>query len=239
MSIFSTLFKSSKPLDFNGTTDWHCHILPGVDDGVETIDDSLAILAEYERMGIERVWLTPHIMDDVPNTVVSLKQRFSELLEQYQGHIILKLAAENMIDNLFFERLKANDVLPIGESQNVLLVETSYFNPPMNNLQKALDRIKEQGYYPLLAHPERYNYIETMADYEQLKGNGIMFQLNLLSLSGYYGKVAKDKAHKLLKLGYYDVFGTDLHSQQQLTNLQHLSLSSDLRNALRRINPSI
>lgn len=239
MSIFSALFTSNKPVDFTGITDWHCHILPGVDDGVETIDDSLAILAEYERMGVERVWLTPHIMDDVPNTVDSLKHRFSELKERYNGHIRIRLAAENMIDKLFIERLESGDLLPIGDKQNVLLVETSYFNPPMNNLQKALERIQAKGYYPLLAHPERYNYLESMTDYDRLKDAGVMFQLNLLSLSGYYGKIAKEKSTKLLKNGQYDAFGTDLHSPQQLAYLKRLSLSSDLRNSLRRIQLDI
>jgi tyrosine-protein phosphatase YwqE len=239
MSIFTALFKSSKPVDFSGITDWHCHILPGVDDGVQSFDDSLAILAEYERMGIERVWLTPHIMDDVPNSVEALKQRFAELKERYNGHVTLKLAAENMMDKLFTERLEAGELLPIGNKQNVLLVETSYFNPPMNNLRRALERIKAKGYHPLLAHPERYNYLESMSEYEVLKEDGVMFQLNLLSLSGYYGKAAKEKSHRLLKMGCYDAYGTDLHSPQQLEHLKRLSLPSDFREALRRIRLDI
>lgn len=238
MSIFSSLFRSSRQFDFKGMTEWHCHILPGVDDGVGNIDDSLAILADYERMGIECVWLTPHIMEDVPNSTTALIERFAELNRRYKGSIRLRLASENMIDKLFTERLEADDVLPIGNRQDMLLVETSYFNPPLN-LDKTLERIKAKGYYPLLAHPERYNYLETMADYDRLKAMGVRFQLNLLSLAGYYGKIARDKSLKLLKAGYYDVFGSDIHRPEQLQDLNRLSLSADSYQSLQQIRTKL
>ena len=100
---------------FEGFTDFHSHILPGVDDGVQTMEESLAILREYESLGVQAVWLTPHIMEDIPNTTAHLKARFSELQAAYTGSVRLYLAAENMLDNLFLERLERNDVLPIGE----------------------------------------------------------------------------------------------------------------------------
>ncbi len=227
MSIFSTLFRTSQKVDFLGFTDWHCHILPGVDDGVETIDETLSILSEYERMGIERVWLTPHIMEDFPNSTSLLRDRFAELKEHYKGNIRLNLAAEHMIDNLFTERLEADDVLPIGEKQNMILVETSYFCPPLR-LHNTLERIKSKGYHPLLAHPERYAYMNSMSEYERLKNMGVLFQLNLLSLAGFYGGDVKEKSCRMLKQGMYDRFGTDLHSQKQLEIFNRLSLSPRL-----------
>ena len=90
---------------FRGFTDWHCHILPGVDDGVQTMEEALQILAEYERLGIKEVWLTPHIMEDIPNTTQHLRERFKELQATYQGNVVLNLASENMLDRLFEERL--------------------------------------------------------------------------------------------------------------------------------------
>ena len=152
---------------FRGFTDWHCHILPDVDDGVQTMDEALQILGEYERLGVKEVWLTPHIMEDMPNTTQHLRARFVELQSAYQGNIALNLASENMLDNLFEERLNKNDLLPIGKAGKHLLVETSYFNPPMD-LQNILLRIKAKGYYPILAHPERYLYMNE-SDYQQLK----------------------------------------------------------------------
>ena len=93
----------------HGFTDWHCHLLPGVDDGVRTLDESLAILASYEQQGIRSVWLTPHIMEDIPNTTALLKARFAELITAYQGPLQLHLAAEHMLDGLFEERLRNRD----------------------------------------------------------------------------------------------------------------------------------
>lgn len=194
---------------FHGFIDWHSHILPGVDDGVQTLDEALQILAEYERLGIKEVWLTPHIMEDIPNTTSHLRERFAELQNAYKGNVILHLASENMLDNLFEERLAKNDLLPIGNNGDHLLVETSYFNPPMG-LQNILMRIKAKGYYPVLAHPERYVYMEK-EDYKRLKALGVKFQLNLPSVAGMYQKDVGKKAAWLLKNGLYDFTGSDLH----------------------------
>ena len=202
---------------FRGFTDWHCHILPGVDDGVQTMDEALQILAEYERLGVKEVWLTPHIMEDIPNTTEKLKMRFAELKTAYQGSVMLHLASENMLDNLFEERLEKNDLLPIGKDGKHLLVETSYFNPPMG-LQNILLRIKAKGYYPMLAHPERYLYMNEN-DYQRLSSMGIEFQLNLFSLFGLYGKEVQKRAKTLQKQGKYDYTGTDLHRMVTLLNV--------------------
>lgn len=195
---------------FQGFTDWHSHILPGVDDGVQTLDESLQILAEYEQLGIQEVWLTPHIMEDIPNTTQHLRTCFAELQSAYTGEIALHLAAENMLDNLFEERLAKNDLLPLGANGKYLLVETSYFNPPMG-LQNILLRIKAKGYYPVLAHPERYMYMDNRY-YEKLKNMGIRFQLNLFSLAELYGAEVREKGEWLLKKDYYDIAGSDIHN---------------------------
>lgn len=144
---------------FRGFTDWHCHLLPGVDDGVQTMEETLQILSLYEQLDVNEVWLTPHIMEDIPNTTSALKARFEDLKTAYQGNIALYLASENMLDNLFKERLEKGDLLPLGKNGKHLLLETSYFNPPMG-LNNILLRIKSKGYTPVLAHPERYNYMD-------------------------------------------------------------------------------
>ncbi len=192
-----------------GFTDWHCHILPAVDDGARSMDESLKMLERYEKLGVKQVWLTPHIMEDIPNTTEALRIRFNELNEKYKGVIALHLAAENMLDNLFDERLEANDLLPIGDAGNHLLVETSYYNPPMD-LLGTLQSIKAKGYHPVLAHPERYRYMDK-TDYRQLHQMGVKFQLNLFSLLEAYGKEAKVKAHMLLAMGMYTLMGSDVH----------------------------
>lgn len=193
-----------------GFTDHHSHILPGVDDGVKKMEVSLKVLERYEQIGIAEVWCTPHVMEDIPNTTEGLKTRFAELQEAYQGPIKLHLAAEYMMDALFEERLEQGDLLPLGTEGNQVLVETSYFNPPMD-LDGLLRRIKQKGLHPMLAHPERYVYMRKER-YKELNGNRIRFQLNLSSLAGAYGPEAKDKALWILKQGYYDIAGSDLHS---------------------------
>ena len=210
---------------FRGFVDWHCHILPGVDDGVQTMDETLHILAAYERLGIREVWLTPHIMEDIPNPTARLRERFAELLAAYKGNVVLNLAAENMLDKLFEERLEQGDLLPLGKDGRHLLVETSYFNPPMG-LDDILRRIQAKGYYPLLAHPERYIYMEEN-DYARLKSMHIKFQLNLFSLMDLYGKEARKRAKELQSKGMYDYIGTDLHRIAVLNNLLEKRNPSD------------
>ena len=210
---------------FRGFVDWHCHILPGVDDGVQTMDEALHILAAYERLGIREVWLTPHIMEDIPNPTARLRERFAELLAAYKGNVVLNLAAENMLDKLFEERLEQGDLLPLGKDGRHLLVETSYFNPPMG-LDDILRRIQAKGYYPLLAHPERYIYMEEN-DYARLKSMHIKFQLNLFSLMDLYGKEVRKRAKELQSKGMYDYIGTDLHRIAVLNNLLEKRNSSD------------
>lgn len=195
---------------FEGFTDWHSHILPGVDDGVRTVEEALEILRLYEELGVKAVWLTPHIMEDIPNTTAHLRERFAELQATYTGPITLHLAAENMLDNLFEERLEKNDLLPLGENGNHLLVETSYFSPPMG-LSNILFRIKAKGYHPILAHPERYVYMGE-SDYQQLKDMGVKFQFNLPSIAGMYDDRIKKKAMLLLKEKAITHIGTDIHN---------------------------
>ena len=216
---------------FRGFTDWHSHILPGVDDGLQTMEEALQILKRYEELGVKEVWLTPHIMEDIPNTTVHLYERFEELQAAYQGHVTLNLASENMLDNLFEGRLEKNDLLPIGEHKDHLLVETSYFNPPMG-LYDTLQHIKAKGYYPILAHPERYTYMEK-EDYRKLKTMGIKFQLNIPSLAGIYGKEAQKKAEWLTEQNMYDLHGTDLHRAEMLDKILQANLPEC---QLKRIN---
>lgn len=192
-----------------GWTDWHCHILPGVDDGIRSMEKALKVLAFYEEAGVSAVWLTPHVMEDIPNAPSALRERLLQLKKAYLGPVRLHLASEHMMDNLFENRLERGDVLPIGEKERYILVETSYFNPPMD-LHGVLDRIFEKGFFPVLAHPERYAYMEK-ADYAKLKERGILFQLNLPSLCGGYGREAAHKAAQLLSEGMYDLCGSDLH----------------------------
>lgn len=222
-----------------GFRDIHCHLLPGVDDGVQETDETLQILAEWESGGMKEVWLTPHIMEDIPNRVDELRRRFERLTAFYTGNIKLHLAAEHMMDIPFLERLEADDVLPVGKDGKRLLVETSYYIPPMN-MDGIMDKIRQKGYEPILAHPERYQYMD-FRDYVHWKGKGVLLQLNVPSLVGAYGLEVQAKAKKLLDNGMYDFCGTDTHSKEQVScfldslinkkivkKVKHLSESQEL-----------
>ena len=210
MGLFGKKVKSLKDSGlFEGFTDWHSHILPGVDDGIKTIEDSLKALEAYQELGFRKVWLTPHVMEDYPNETDFLKSKFSELKSVWTGDMEIALATENMLDTMFTSRLEKKDFLPIGTEGDHLLVETSYFTPPFG-MDSMLENLRSAGYYPVLAHPERYRYMDEK-DYKKLKEKGVKFQLNFLSLVGGYGEQAKKKAEWLLENEMVDLLGSDIH----------------------------
>jgi len=217
-----------------GFCDYHCHLLPGVDDGVADMHDTLAILERWEAAGIAEVWLTPHIMEDIPNTPADLKKGFEALKAKYKGGIRLHLAAENMMDNLLHQRLAEADMLPMGPRAMHLLVETSYFNPPMN-MEKVVDKVKAAGFVPILAHPERYQYMG-IGDYRKWKERGVMMQLNVPSLVGAYGPDVAKKAEMLLDKGMYDLCGTDTHSMRFVDFFFNAKIKKKHVRTLKQIN---
>ncbi len=216
-----------------GMTDYHCHLLPGVDDGVQKTSETLEILNLWEEAGIKTVWLTPHIMEDIPNNPEDLQVSYEKLKERYEGKIELLLSAENMMDNLCSSRLKEKRLLPLGTEKGHLLVETSYFNPPYD-MDDILSNVMGLGYYPVLAHPERYNYMN-MGDYKELKERRILFQLNIPSLVGAYGDEVKKKAEMLLDKGYYDLYGTDTHSIRFVKFFLNAKMSKKTLKAVRTL----
>lgn len=193
-----------------GMIDCHSHILPGVDDGVRSQEESLGILSYFESLGIQKVKLTPHVMEDYPlNTRSFLEKNYQTLREAYSGGIELSLSAEYMLDSAFGKLLDTEQEL-MTIFDNYILVETSHIFQPVN-FDTAIDKIHSRGYHVVLAHPERYLYMD-IPYYAQLKERNIKFQLNLLSLSGAYGNQVRIKSEKLLHCGYYDCVGSDIHS---------------------------
>ena len=229
---FSSKYSLQQSDFLKGWTDRHSHILPGVDDGIQTIEDSIAILSMYEQMGVKKVWLTPHIMEDCPNTPEKLKTRFEELKSAYKGNIELALSAENMMDGLFIKRLEQGVLMPYGDNQNELLIETSYVQPPMR-MESILRDIQKKGITPVLAHPERYLYMDA-EKYENIKDMGVKFQLNITSLIGAYGNQVKERAEYLLNEGYYNYSGSDAHSYHAIQRaFEHKGLKKNIVSAIR------
>ncbi len=213
-SLFGKKYSMLSAALLKGATDAHSHILFGVDDGISALEESLETLRFYEEAGLKTLWLTPHIMEDVPNTTEGLRGRFEELKAAYDGRIKLRLAAEYMLDNLFEERLSSGDLLTHGEGY--VLVETSTWAPPID-LWGVLEKIKAAGYRPILAHPERYRYMG-MQDYRKLRSLGVALQLNIPSIVGSYGESVRKKASALLRGGFYSMAGSDCHRRRNLAS---------------------
>ena len=214
-SFFKKKYSLASSGIFQGYTDCHSHILPGVDDGIKTIDESIDTLSLYASLGVKHVWLTPHTMEDIPNTTADLTDRFQKLQQRWkevhpEQTLTLSLASEYMIDTQFLTHLEQRDFLPHGAKGDHLLVETSYYNAPLD-FYETLDGVMKSGFTPILAHPERYVYMDDR-DYMKLKQLHVKFQLNITSLMGYYGPDAQQRAKKLLSMGYYNFSGSDLHS---------------------------
>ena len=208
-----------------GYTDLHSHLLPGLDDGAPDPDTALDLLGQMVELGIRHVVCTPHVMEGMwPNTTEKIQTRLAEfrplVRDRFGEEVTIDAAAEYMIDEGLLRLISDEDLLTVRD--NVVLVEMSYMAPPLH-LFTALARLQVAGYQPLLAHPERYFFYHDDPDvFSDLKNAGCLFQLNLLSLSHYYGKDVRLCAEKLLKLGMYDATGTDLHHDrhaQQLTKM--------------------
>lgn len=220
---------------FQGMTDVHSHLLPGVDDGVSSLEEALQILKYLQEAGVSRMYLTPHIMADLNEKGASeLTNRFRQFVRVCPDWIELRLAGEYMLDAGFAAQCKAG---LLTMARRHVLVETSYWAAPPN-LPDILYELSVDGYVPILAHPERYGYMAE-EDYRRLKENGYKFQLNLMSLAGVYGKQATYRACRLLEKGFYDFAGSDIHrldvyrqtvEEHLLTRMQQNNLKKLLEN---------
>ncbi|GLU44909.1 tyrosine-protein phosphatase [Allomuricauda sp. NBRC 101325] len=224
----------------HGLVDIHNHILPGIDDGAKTVDESIALLKSFSEFGMTKFVCTPHIMhnmyDNTPKTIADSFHLLSKELEKKgMDAVQIDYAAEHMIDDNFETILKNGGVLPIGKHH--LLVEMSYLQPSFN-FDIAVDKISRHKFFPILAHPERYMYFHgKYGKYESMKANGIQFQLNLLSLSSEsYGTSVQKIAEKLLNDRHFDFVGTDVHNQRHLNLLKHIKISTKI---LDRLHPIV
>ena len=208
--------------------DIHNHILPGIDDGAKTVDDSLALLKGFDEIGIRKFIATPHIMhnfydNDRESINDSLERLKSALLEHKMKDFAIEASAEHMIDDNFESLLDDGGEMPLRK--DYILVEMSYLQPSIN-FDEAIIKIAQKGYYPILAHPERYIYLKgRMRRLSEYKSRGIQFQLNLLSLGEYYGSDTYSNALKILDAGLFDFVGTDIHNLNQLNALKEMKLS--------------
>lgn len=207
--------------------DMHNHLLPGIDDGAVDIGQSIQFIRALGNLGFSRFHCTPHIFTELyPNNAETIGTALSLVkaaLMKEQSELEIHAAAEYMVDETF----TVNKNLLCLPGQHVL-IEMSYLNE-MPDIEQIIFELQMKNFKVVLAHPERYNFYHNRPErYQRLKDMGVLFQLNLLSVAGYYGKQVKQAAGYLLKEKKYDFAGTDFHHQQHLTLLQELVHSGRL-----------
>jgi protein-tyrosine phosphatase len=220
------LFKkkdAKKTVDFNYSSvmvDMHSHVLPGIDDGAETPEESIVLIKKMMELGIKKIIATPHVMIDyyrnddksIGNALAILKEE----LNNQNIDIEISAAAEHYFDESFEKRIDDRLVFTMGD--NYVLFEISFISQPQNLIQ-IIQKMLDMGYKPILAHPERYNYM----DVEQLKRIRMMgcnLQLNTISLTGYYGKPTKALAEELVDNQMIDFISSDMHHPRHAQALE-------------------
>ena len=209
----------------------HSHLLPGLDDGAETVEHSLELLQALRALGYRKLVMTPHIMGDFyKNTPEGIRAALQLLRESAAGaglgDVELECAAEYYLDEFLGHKLAdGTEMLTFGGDKRYLLFETSYMNEPLN-LFDIIFELKAQGYTPVLAHPERYTYFYgRFAEIERLRRDyGVLLQVNLNSLAGYYSPAAKKVAEQLIDGGLVDFVGTDTHHLRHTDTLLRRTL---------------
>lgn len=215
--------KSKKKQDVSPLkVDIHSHLLPGLDDGAQTMVDSLELLQRFEALGYQKVYTTPHIMSDFyRNTPAGIRKKLEELQQAAKEEniqVAIEAAAEYYLDELFFDQLdRPGELLTFGD--NYILFETGFINQPAILLE-ALFKIQSQGLKPVFAHPERYAYLQ--GNYRmaaELAERGALLQININSLVGYYSPMAKKTAEKLIDDGLVSFVGSDMHNSKHMEAL--------------------
>jgi protein-tyrosine phosphatase len=230
--LFSRTKSSQQKTDFSLLkADMHSHLIPGIDDGSPDLKASLYYIRGMAALGYTKLITTPHIMWDMyRNERDDILKRLEVLQSAAKNEgipIELHAAAEYFLDEHVELLLKNNEPL-LTISGKMVLVEFSMALVSMN-LKDILFDMQMKGYQPVIAHPERYIYLEKNKEfYDELKDIGCMFQLNLLAVGGFYGKAAKELANYLIKKEYYDLVGTDLHHDRHLEALENPALAEPL-----------
>lgn len=226
--IWSKLFNRkskvlSEPVDLGILhTDLHSHLIPGIDDGSKTLEDSIMLIREMWNLGYRKLITTPHIMNDyyknTPEIIMSGLATLRAELNRLEIKMEVEAAAEYMLDDGFMDKFKNGDLLTFGN--NFILVELSYIAEPPN-LDSIFFELQTNGYQVVLAHPERYNYWHhDFSKYQNLYDRNIYLQMNINSLTGWYSNESKVVAEKLLEHKLISFLGSDLHNQNYLNELK-------------------
>jgi protein-tyrosine phosphatase len=214
--------KKERYFDYSSiVVDMHSHVLPGIDDGAKTPEESIQLIRKMMDLGIQKIIATPHIMIDyyknTPQTINGALEILKAELEKEKIDIVVEAAAEHYFDETFEERVKKKELMIMGD--NYVLFEFSFISAPPNVIP-VVQKLKDLGYKPILAHPERYTYME-MDQFKTLHDWGLSFQLNTISLTGYYGRDSKRLAESLIDQQLIDFISSDMHHLRHAEALKH------------------
>lgn len=248
MGIFTKIFSKAKdlePIDLSVLgTDVHSHLIPGIDDGSKSLDDSIRMIERLMEMGFEKIITTPHIMSDLyPNSrdiILKGYENVKNELEKRKIKVEFEVAAEYFLDDHFVELIKKDEIMTFGD--NYVLFELPFGEQPMN-LKKVIFDLQMNGYIPVLAHPERYPYWhKSMNIFHELLVKDVILQINMNSLSGAYGPQVKNIGEKLIQEKLVKLIGSDAHHVGHLDLMQQSSKSSaihELINSGRLLNKTL
>jgi tyrosine-protein phosphatase YwqE len=219
------------------SVDIHSHLIPGIDDGAKTIDDSIKLILDLKEMGYTKLITTPHISDMFPNSKETILHEFKSLKTELKNRDIeieLEVAAEYYADETFDKLLKEREILTFGK-EKYLLFELSYFTRPQD-LESLIYEIQLAGYTPVLAHPERYTYFhDSVTNYTKLKeATDVLFQMNIVSISNYYSNEVAKVAKKLINAGLIDFIGSDTHQKRHTKYLKKSLSDSSYKNIFKK-----
>jgi tyrosine-protein phosphatase YwqE len=194
--------------------DVHSHFIPGIDDGAQTLDQSSELISNMAQLGYRKVITTPHSMADgyknTPEIILGGLEKVRAAVRQAGINIEVDAAAEYYLDHALEEQVNAGTVLTFGNK--LLLFELPFVGEPAM-LRQVVFQMQTHGYRPVLAHPERYSFwYNSFSKFTEMKERGVLFQLNLVALSGAYGPQAKQVAERMIDEGYYELLGSDCHS---------------------------
>lgn len=225
MSIFSWKNKP-RPIFAPLVTDMHCHLVPRADDGSKCMEESIECLNTLKAVGYQKVIITPHFCSRFPNEEADISHRYDEVkkaAEEAGVEIEIKdIAGEYRIDSIFPQRMEHPRFFKLANKY--LLVEFS-LHQNLQGVDETIFDLQMEGYDVILAHPERYPYINVYSNrMEQLKNQGVFFQTNVLSLGGFYGDEPKKRAYEMIERGWVEFIGTDTHNSmyaQALIDISH------------------
>ena len=243
MGLLNKLFgKKEEPLprfDLSSLkVDMHSHLIPSIDDGSRSMDETIAMLSKFKSLGIQKVITTPHIMSDyfrnTPEIILDGLEKVKVAIQDVNLDIEIEAAAEYYFDETLLAKLKGKEKLLTFGDNHVLFEFSFHVEPPQ--IETLFFELLTQNYKPVLAHFERYGFLFDKPEIvKKWREQGILIQMNYNSLFGHYGPEVQKQAEWLVDNEQIDFVSTDCHRMDHLMILEE-NLSSKYLHKLANLN---